>query len=33
MGVPGLREAKLRYHPDHMVEVYTARADELEKYL
>ncbi|HMK47178.1 MAG TPA: phosphatidylglycerol lysyltransferase domain-containing protein [Methanocella sp.] len=24
MGVPGLREAKLRYHPHHMVEVYTA---------
>jgi hypothetical protein len=33
MGVPGLREAKLRYHPDHMVDVYTARADELEKCL
>jgi hypothetical protein len=24
MGVPGLREAKLRYHPHHMVEVYSA---------
>ncbi len=24
MGVPGLREAKMRYHPHHMVEVYTA---------
>lgn len=24
MGVPGLREAKLRYHPHHLVEVYTA---------
>jgi hypothetical protein len=33
MGVPGLREAKLRYHPDHMVEVYTARKDELKKCL
>ena len=25
MGVAGLREAKTRYHPDHMVEVYTLR--------
>jgi hypothetical protein len=25
MGVPGLREAKTRYHPHHMVEVYTMR--------
>jgi len=24
MGVPGLREAKLRYHPHHMVDVYSA---------
>ena len=24
MGVPGLREAKMRYHPHHMVEVYSA---------
>ena len=24
LGVPGLREAKLRYHPHHMVEVYSA---------
>jgi hypothetical protein len=23
LGVPGLREAKVRYHPDHMVEVYS----------
>ncbi|CAJ37961.1 DUF2156 domain-containing protein [Methanocella arvoryzae] len=23
MGVPGLREAKMRYHPHHMVEVYS----------
>jgi len=25
LGVPGLREAKLRYHPDHMVEVYSIK--------
>jgi hypothetical protein len=25
LGVPGLREAKMRYHPDHMVEVYSIR--------
>lgn len=25
MGVPGLREAKIRYHPHHMVEVYMLR--------
>jgi uncharacterized protein len=25
LGVPGLREAKVRYHPDHMVEVYSIR--------
>ena len=25
MGVAGLREAKNRYHPDHMVEVYALR--------
>jgi hypothetical protein len=24
LGVPGLREAKMRYHPHHMVEVYSA---------
>lgn len=24
MGVPGLREAKMRYHPHHMVDVYSA---------
>jgi hypothetical protein len=30
MGVPGLREAKLRYHPHHMVEVWYATRDDLE---
>ena len=30
MGVPGLREAKLRYHPHHMVEVFYATRDDLE---
>jgi hypothetical protein len=23
LGVPGLREAKMRYHPHHMVEVFS----------
>lgn len=27
LGVAGLREAKMRYHPDHMVEVYTMKKD------
>ncbi|MEN6443144.1 MAG: phosphatidylglycerol lysyltransferase domain-containing protein [Methanoregula sp.] len=27
LGVPGLREAKMRYHPHHMVEVYTLKSD------
>ncbi|MFA4878147.1 MAG: phosphatidylglycerol lysyltransferase domain-containing protein [Methanoregula sp.] len=27
LGVGGLREAKLRYHPDHMVEVYSMKLD------
>ena len=31
MGVEGIREAKLRYHPDHMVEVNLIKRDELEK--
>ncbi|WP_298666010.1 DUF2156 domain-containing protein [uncultured Methanofollis sp.] len=31
VGVPGLREAKLRYHPDHMAEVYVAEKVDLEK--
>lgn len=31
MGVEGLREAKLRYHPHHMVEVYMARREDISK--
>jgi len=31
MGVPGLREAKLRYHPDHKVLVYSATKEELSQ--
>ncbi|QSZ68065.1 DUF2156 domain-containing protein [Methanofollis aquaemaris] len=31
LGLPGLREAKLRYHPHHMAEVHTARRADLEK--
>jgi hypothetical protein len=27
LGIPGLREAKLRYHPDHMEEVYSLKLD------
>jgi hypothetical protein len=30
LGVPGLREAKERYHPHHMVGVYYARRSEIE---
>jgi len=30
MGVPGLREAKMRYHPHHMVEVWYAKRDDIE---
>jgi hypothetical protein len=33
MGVPGLREAKLRYHPHHMVEVFFARRQDLKDLL
>ncbi len=29
MGVPGLREAKMRYHPDHMVEVHFISGNDL----
>ncbi len=29
MGVPGLREAKTRYHPDHMVEVHFISGNDL----
>ncbi len=31
MGIEGLREAKMRYHPDHMVEVHLAKREEIEK--
>jgi hypothetical protein len=31
MGVAGIREAKTRYHPDHMVDVHFAKREELEK--
>ena len=31
LGVPGLREAKERYHPHHMVGVYYARREEMEE--
>lgn len=31
MGVKGIREAKTRYHPHHMVEVHLVRRDELKK--
>lgn len=27
LGLPGLREAKMRYHPDHLVEVFTLKKD------
>lgn len=29
LGVEGIREAKMRYHPDHMVEVYFAKREDL----
>jgi hypothetical protein len=31
MGVEGIREAKMRYHPHHMVEVCLLKRDDLEK--
>jgi hypothetical protein len=31
MGVSGLREAKIRYHPHHMVEVFYATRDDLDE--
>ena len=31
MGVAGIREAKTRYHPEHMVEVHFVKREELEK--
>jgi hypothetical protein len=33
MGVPGLREAKMRYHPHHMVEVWYATREDIERVL
>jgi hypothetical protein len=33
MGVPGLREAKLRYHPHHLVEVFFAKRNDLKEIL
>jgi hypothetical protein len=33
MGVPGLREAKLRYHPHHLIEVFFAKRKDLEALL
>jgi hypothetical protein len=31
MGVEGIREAKMRYHPHHMVQVHMLGREELEK--
>ena len=31
MGVPGIREAKMRYHPHHMVQVHMVKRDDLER--
>ncbi|HQE97110.1 MAG TPA: phosphatidylglycerol lysyltransferase domain-containing protein [Methanothrix sp.] len=31
MGVPGIREAKMRYHPHHMVQVHLLKRDDLER--
>lgn len=31
MGIEGIREAKMRYHPDHLEEVYLIKREELEK--
>jgi len=31
MGVEGLRVAKMRYHPDHMVQVHMVKRDDLER--
>jgi hypothetical protein len=30
MGVAGIREAKMRYHPHHMVEVHMLKRDDLK---
>jgi hypothetical protein len=31
MGIEGIREAKMRYHPDHLEEVHLIKSEELEK--
>jgi len=31
MGIEGIREAKMRYHPDHLEEVHLIKREELEK--
>ncbi|OPY51073.1 MAG: hypothetical protein A4E49_02357 [Methanosaeta sp. PtaU1.Bin112] len=33
MGVEGIREAKMRYHPHHMAKVHMLSRDEMEKFL
>jgi len=33
MGVPGLREAKMRYQPDHLLEVYSVKKEDLRNVL
>jgi hypothetical protein len=33
MGVEGIREAKMRYHPHHMIEVHLLRRDDIERLL
>lgn len=33
MGVEGIREAKMRYHPHHMIEVHLLKRDEIERML
>ena len=33
MGVEGIREAKMRYHPHHMVEVHMLKRDDIEELL
>lgn len=33
MGIPGLREAKMRYHPHHLVEAYRVSRKDLEAFV
>ena len=33
MGVEGIREAKTRYHPDHMAEVYAVKKEDIDEIL